>query len=171
MRIGWKFHSMTRKTVRAAIGIGSNIQNPVANVQEAFGRLSEIGKLVSQSSLYVTKPWGVLDQPDFINACAIIEVNCTPQELLAQLLALELSMGRDRKSSPHWGPRIIDLDILTFGDACVDEPNLTIPHKHMLERAFVLAPLAEIDTSYEPALKALPEAARAEVTPVERCLP
>jgi 2-amino-4-hydroxy-6-hydroxymethyldihydropteridine diphosphokinase len=149
--------------VKAAIGLGSNIDNPIAHVQVAIARLAAIGELIAQSSLYGSKPWGVRDQPDFINACAIISVNCTARELLEQLLTLERDMGRERAGALRWGPRLIDLDILTFGDEQIDEPNLTVPHKHMLERAFVLAPLAEIDPSYELALAKLSIADRAEV--------
>ncbi len=89
--------------VKAAIALGSNMDNPVRNVQEAFKRLEKIGKIIALSSLYVTKPWGVLEQPDFINAAAIIEVNYTAQELLSQLLALELAMGRDREAGRTLG--------------------------------------------------------------------
>ena len=149
--------------VKAAIGLGSNIGDPVANVQDAIRRLAGIGKLLAQSSLYRTKPWGVHEQPDFINAAVIIEVECTARELLDRLLAIELSMGRERANSVRWGPRIIDLDILTFGDLRTEEPGLIVPHKHLYERAFVLAPLAEIDPSYLAALKKLPAEVQVEV--------
>jgi len=148
---------------KAAIGLGSNVGNPGANVKEAFNRLAQVGKVLARSSLYQTKPWGVLDQADFINAAALLEVDCGPRELLEQLLAIELDMGRDRKTGQRWGPRVIDLDILTFGDLEVDEPSLKIPHRYMLERAFVLAPLAEIDPTFLPALNQLPIEARAEI--------
>src|SRR5262249_42248921 len=120
-------------------------------------------KVLACSSLYRTKPWGVLEQADFINAAAVLEVDCTPRELLGHLLAIELELGRDRKTGQRWGPRVIDLDILTFGDLEVDEPSLKIPHRFMLERAFVLAPLAEIDPTFLPALNRLPPEARAEI--------
>jgi 2-amino-4-hydroxy-6-hydroxymethyldihydropteridine diphosphokinase len=149
--------------VKAAIAIGSNIGDPSRNVRRAFERLSEVGKVVAQSSLYQTKPWGVLDQSDFINAAAIVETVFTPMELLEKLLSIELSMGRERKEAERWGPRVIDLDILTFGDVQVDEPKLKIPHRFMFERAFVLAPLAEIDATYLEALERLPAESQAEV--------
>ena len=155
--------------IKAAIGLGSNIGDPVANVKDAFNRLAEVGNVIAQSSLYQTKPWGVLDQPDFINAAAIIEVDCAPGELLKRLLAIELAMGRERKKSERWGPRVIDLDILTFGKLEVDEAELKIPHRHLFERAFVLAPLAEIDPSFMPALRQLPAESQAEVVRLQTC--
>lgn len=149
--------------VRASIGIGSNVGDPIENVREAINRLAAVSTLVAQSSLYQTKPWGVRDQADFINAAAIVEVECSPRQLLESLLAIEKDMGRERKQGERWGPRVIDLDILTFGDLQVDEPGLTIPHKFMFERAFVLAPLAEIDKSYVDSLKKLSADSVAEV--------
>jgi 2-amino-4-hydroxy-6-hydroxymethyldihydropteridine diphosphokinase len=154
---------------KAAIGIGSNIGDPIKNVEEGMDRLTEVGKIIAKSSLYRTKPWGeVLDQPDFINAAAIIEVDCQPMQLLTQLLSIEKSMGRERRL--RWGPRIIDLDILTFGNITVNEPNLTIPHRYLYERAFVLAPLSEIDSSYLEAFNSLPTASRNEVKLVKNII-
>lgn len=149
--------------VQAAIGIGSNVGAPSKNVENAIVKLAQVGDLIARSSLYQTKPWGVLNQADFINAAAIIEVDYSPREFLNKLLSIELSMGRERKDTERWGPRVIDLDILTYGDSFIDEPDLRIPHRHMLERAFVLAPLAEIDKSYLAYLYKLPREAQEEV--------
>jgi len=146
---------------KAYIGIGSNIGDAVCNVNEAISRLSDLGSVLKKSSLYATKPWGVLDQPDFINAAVALDTNLGPRDLLNGLLAIERSMGRERLI--RWGPRIIDLDILTFANQTVSEDGLTIPHPHMNERAFVLIPLAEIDENYAEALKLLPDESRAEV--------
>lgn len=146
---------------KAYIGIGSNIGDAVCNVNEAISRLSDLGRVLKKSSLYATKPWGVVDQPDFINAVAALDTNLGPRDLLDGLLAIERSMGRERLI--RWGPRIIDLDILTFANQTVSEEGLTIPHPHMNERAFVLIPLAEIDENYAEALKLLPDESRAEV--------
>lgn len=146
---------------KAYIGIGSNIGDAVCNVNEAISRLSDLGRVLKKSSLYATKPWGVVDQPDFINAAVALETNLGPRDLLDGLLAIERSMGRERLI--RWGPRIIDLDILTFANQTVSEEGLTIPHPHMNERAFVLIPLAEIDENYAEALKLLPDESRAEV--------
>ena len=146
---------------KAYIGIGSNIGDAVCNVNEAISRLSDLGSVVSKSSLYATKPWGVVDQPDFINAAVALDTNLGPRQLLDGLLAIERSMGRERLT--RWGPRIIDLDILTFANQTVSEDGLTIPHPHMNERSFVLIPLAEIDENYAEALKLLPNESRVEV--------
>ncbi len=145
----------------AAIGIGSNLDNPEANVLRAITCLQEEFQLVSCSSLYRTKPWGVTEQPDFINAVAIISVSCNPRQLLEKVKAIEISIGRT--ATYRWGPRVIDLDILTFGNLTISEPDLIIPHPGLYERAFVLAPLAEIDPSFAEALSKLSAQSRKEV--------
>ena len=99
-------------------------------------------RLVRQSSLYRNPPAGYLDQPEFVNAVAEIETRLAPRDLLEQLLAIERAHGRVR-DFPN-GPRTLDLDILLYGERTVREPNLIIPHPRMVERAFVLVPLAEI---------------------------
>ncbi|CAN5536378.1 2-amino-4-hydroxy-6-hydroxymethyldihydropteridinediphosphokinase [soil metagenome] len=144
------------------IGIGSNIGDAICNVKEAIARLADLGTVLKQSSLYATKPWGVLEQADFINAVVALDTTLAARQLLDQLLAVERSMGRERLI--RWGPRIIDLDILTYGDQVVNEEGLTIPHPHMNERAFVLIPLAEIDDNFVVALNLLAAANRAEVS-------
>jgi 2-amino-4-hydroxy-6-hydroxymethyldihydropteridine diphosphokinase len=135
-------------TVIASIGIGSNIGDPPANVRESFRLLAAVGVVVASSSLYLTRAWGVVDQPDFCNAAARIETALSARELLSGLQSIESKMGRQK--TYRWGPRLIDLDILTFGGMTVSEPGLVIPHPHMLERLFVLVPLAEIDEHYAP---------------------
>jgi len=104
-----------------------------------FNRKSRI---VAVSSLFSTPPWGKTDQPDFLNACAEITTSHEPRELLALCLDAERALKRERRE--RWGPRIIDIDILLYGNREVHESGLDIPHPRMLERAFVLAPLAEI---------------------------
>jgi 2-amino-4-hydroxy-6-hydroxymethyldihydropteridine diphosphokinase len=147
--------------VIANIGLGSNLDNPPKNLERALPELAALGQIISKSRLYHTKPWGVLDQPNFCNAVLQLETTLAPQELLVQLKEIEQRLGR--KTSRRWGPRLIDLDILTYGDLVVDEPNLTIPHLHMNDRAFVLIPLCDVDPSFEAALKALPAASIQEV--------
>jgi len=149
-------------TCRTYIGLGSNLGDTIANVNKAVEELSRVGKLLARSSLYLTKPWGYIDQPDFINAVAAIETSYKPCQLLVALKDLEKSMGRQVEPI-LWGPRIIDLDILTFDNLQLKEEDLIIPHPHMLERAFVLAPLAEIDNSYKKAYLDLPESLRLQV--------
>jgi 2-amino-4-hydroxy-6-hydroxymethyldihydropteridine diphosphokinase len=124
--------------------LGSNLGDPPAQIRRALGTVAALPetRLVARSSLYRNPPSGYLDQPEFINAVAQIETRLEPRELLEQLLAIERAHGRVR-NVPN-GPRTLDLDILLYGERTVREPGLTIPHPRMLERAFVLVPLAEI---------------------------
>lgn len=98
--------------------------------------------VVATSSVYRTAPWGKLDQPDFLNMATLLRVTISPRALLDLCLSIEREQGRARLE--HWGPRTLDMDVLTYGDAVVDEPGLAIPHPRLHERAFVLIPLAEI---------------------------
>jgi 2-amino-4-hydroxy-6-hydroxymethyldihydropteridine diphosphokinase len=148
----------------ARIGIGSNVGDAAANVREAFARLAELGTVTARSSLYRTRAWGVTDQADFFNAAVLLETALPPYELLAALKALEAELGR--VETFRWGPRVIDLDILAYDDLTLDEPRLTIPHARLRERAFALAPLAEIDPAFRPWLEALDADARAEAVRV-----
>jgi 2-amino-4-hydroxy-6-hydroxymethyldihydropteridine diphosphokinase len=135
--------------------------DPAANVRAAIEALSEIGMVAARSRLYRTKPWGRTDQPDFCNAAAIVETQLPPRELLQRLKALEQRLGRT--PSERWGPRAIDFDILFYDGISLDEPGLQLPHPRLLERAFVLVPLAEIDDRFVAAAEALPPAERASV--------
>ncbi|SHE39262.1 2-amino-4-hydroxy-6-hydroxymethyldihydropteridine diphosphokinase [Thermomonas hydrothermalis] len=139
---------MTEKT-RAYIGIGANLGDPVKAVQEALQALAALpeSRLLAVSRLYRTPAWGRIDQPDFINAAAVLETTLTPQALLAALQAIELKAGRDRRSETaarRWGPRVLDLDLLLYGEQVINEPGLRVPHPYLHERAFALVPLAEI---------------------------
>jgi len=119
---------------------------------------------VRRSSLYRTAPWGLRDQPDFVNAVALLETQRTPQELLHALKALEQAFGR--MPGPRWGPRSLDLDVLTYDELTIDEKGLTVPHPRLRQRAFVLVPLAEIDPGFAAAAAALGASERAEVVPL-----
>ncbi|GAB1595875.1 2-amino-4-hydroxy-6-hydroxymethyldihydropteridine diphosphokinase [Lysobacter claricitrinus] len=132
--------------VEAYIGLGANIGDAAATICLAFDRLDAHGgiEVVARSSLYRTPAWGVTEQPDFVNAVAKVVTMLTPQQLLAGLLQLERDAGRDRRTARRWGPRELDLDLLLYGDAVIDEDGLRVPHPHLHERAFVLVPLAEI---------------------------
>ena len=145
----------------ASISLGANLGDAAQTVRAAITALESYGKVVRASSLYRTKPWGVTDQPDFINAAVILDTKLEPHALLGALKTLEKELGR--KPNFHWGPRAIDLDILTYDDVTISDPYLTIPHSHMRKRAFVLVPLAEIDPTYESALDALPPKEKEEV--------
>lgn len=129
---------------RAFLSLGGNIGEPVKAMAAALKMLdADAGTSVTAvSSLYRTPPWGKTDQPDFLNAAAAVDTGLSPRGLIELCLASERALKRERRE--RWGPRIIDIDILTFGDLEVDEPGLQIPHPRMLERAFVLVPLAEI---------------------------
>ena len=127
----------------AYIGIGSNLGDREFNCKQAIGFLRQKGITVSkESSLYETKPWGVTDQPLFLNMAIEIETNLKPFELLRTLKDIEKEMGREETFL--WGPRIIDLDILLYDNYIVNEKGLRIPHPHMQDREFVLRPLCEI---------------------------
>jgi 2-amino-4-hydroxy-6-hydroxymethyldihydropteridine diphosphokinase len=145
----------------ARIGLGSNLGAAAANVSSAFDRLSELGTVTARSSIYRTRAWGVTEQPDFFNAAALLETALPPHDLLRELKRIEREMGR--VATFRWGPRVIDLDILAYDDLVLDDAQLTIPHARLRERAFALAPLAEIDDAFVAAYEALDPAARAEV--------
>ena len=134
-------------STRVGFGLGSNIGDKPANIRAALKFIEERGvaRLTAVSRLYRTPPWGVLDQGDFANACAIGQTDLSPYELLAAVKKIEADMGRE--ATRRWGPRLIDVDILFLGDHTLDDPELTLPHKELFSRGFVLAPLAEIDAA------------------------
>jgi 2-amino-4-hydroxy-6-hydroxymethyldihydropteridine diphosphokinase len=129
---------------KAYIGLGSNMADPVTQVREALDELAHLpsSRLLAVSSLYRSAPVGKLDQPDFINAVALIETDLTPQDLLKSLLEIEHYHGRVREYRN--GPRTLDLDILLYDDLQCNDAHLTLPHPRMHQRAFVLQPLCEI---------------------------
>ena len=159
-----------RRVTTAFIGIGSNLDNPLLQVQTALRELAEIPKteLIRSSSLYRTPPMGPPDQPDYINAVAELTTTLSPTELLDALQALEARHGRVR--TIHWGPRTLDLDLLLYGNETVHTARLTVPHPGIAQRAFVVLPLAEIAPALEiqglGALSMLRAALQA--TPIER---
>ncbi|MEO5622666.1 MAG: 2-amino-4-hydroxy-6-hydroxymethyldihydropteridine diphosphokinase [Dokdonella sp.] len=132
--------------VHAWIGLGSNLDNPPQQLRRALAALANCPRtrLLKHSRLYRTAPWGIADQPAFVNAVAELATSLSPRELLETLLAIECRHGRRRDGS-RWGPRTLDLDLLMYSDIRIDEPGLTVPHPRMVERAFVLMPLAELD--------------------------
>ena len=128
----------------AFVGIGSNLRDPTAQCREAFRRLDTIPgiRVLRRSSLYRTAPVGPEDQPWFINAVAEIRTDLSPRKLFEALKGIERKMGRS--DGPHWGPRVVDLDLLLYGQQVVAEEGLIIPHPEMHRRRFVLEPLCEI---------------------------
>jgi len=134
----------------AYVGLGSNLAEPREQVEKALHALSELPRtsLLARSKLYATEPWGHRDQPGFVNAVAMLDTPLSARELLDALLAIERRAGRQRNGE-RWGPRILDLDILLFGDGRIDEPALRVPHPRLHERAFALVPLAELAPSLD----------------------
>ena len=135
--------SVQPPAVPCAIALGSNLGESRQVLASAVQRLGDLEGITvtTQSSVYKTAPVGP-PQPDYLNACVLLETRLSPQALMAHLLALEAEFGRVRQE--RWGPRILDLDILFYGDQVITEPDLHIPHPRLRERAFVLVPLAEI---------------------------
>lgn len=137
----------TTASVATVIGLGSNLGDPAAQLHEAFAALDTLPdtRVVRTSRLYRSPAWGVTAQPPFLNAAALLETRLPARELLDELLAIEREAGRDRaRDSVRWGPRVLDLDVLLYGDRTIDEPGLHIPHPHLHERAFALVPLLEV---------------------------
>lgn len=128
----------------AYIGLGSNLEQPAAQLRRALLALDRLPRtrLVRASRLYRTPPWGRTDQPEFVNAVAELETALAAPALLAALQELERGAGRER--AKRWGPRVLDLDLLVVGGVEIDQPGLRLPHPHLHERAFVLVPLAEL---------------------------
>jgi 2-amino-4-hydroxy-6-hydroxymethyldihydropteridine diphosphokinase len=128
----------------AYVAIGSNLESPRERVLEAMARIAVLGPVRSllRSRLYLSRPMGPQDQPDFVNAAVGFLTTLIPREALAELLKIERGMGRNRQA--RWGPRVIDLDLLWMVDAAVAEPGLTVPHPGVSMRNFVLYPLADI---------------------------
>ncbi len=126
------------------IALGSNLNNPKKQVQDAITHIANISRTIitAQSSLYKTKPLGPQNQPDYVNQVIAVTTQLSPHELLKALLEIELQMGRIRLE--RWGARIIDCDIILFGNQVIQTPDLIIPHPEMKNRNFVLYPLAEI---------------------------
>jgi 2-amino-4-hydroxy-6-hydroxymethyldihydropteridine diphosphokinase len=128
----------------AYVAIGSNLNHPRERVLEALERMRELSeaRLVLRSRLYLTRPLGPQDQPQYVNAAAGLLTQLTARDLLTALLGIERSMGRDR--GERWGPRVIDLDLVWMLDSAIDEPGLKVPHPGVSTRNFVLYPLADI---------------------------
>lgn len=124
------------------LALGSNLGDRWENLERATRLMGELVEITAASSIYETPPWGVLDQPHFLNQVVKGRTTLAPLNLLYELKAIERIMGR--RATLRYGPRIIDLDILLYGDRIIKYTRLQVPHPRMLERAFVLVPLAEI---------------------------
>ena len=128
----------------AAVALGSNMEDPDAQVRRGFDELAALPgtRLLKRSGHYRTAPVGYVDQPDFVNACALLDTRLAPRALLDELLAIEQRHGRVR-AIPN-GPRTLDLDIVLYGDQVIDAPGLKVPHARAHERMFVLVPLYDV---------------------------
>jgi 2-amino-4-hydroxy-6-hydroxymethyldihydropteridine diphosphokinase len=151
---------------RAYLGIGANLGEAAENVTTAIAALEELGAVLSTSPLYRSQPWGVADQPPFVNAVVLLETPLDPRALLDELWKIERRLGRT--PGERWGPRAIDLDLLLYDDLKIDSPELHVPHKHLRDRAFVLVPLAQLDDRFAPWRDALDASELAGVVPLPR---
>ena len=141
----------------AAIALGSNLNSEfgdrAANLEEAVQRIGGLGEVRAVSSFFDTEPVGFLEQPRFLNGALVLETELEPVELMRELLGVERAMGREREGAIAKGPRVIDLDLLLYGDVVMLTEELTLPHPEMQARRFVLEPLAEIAPEWvHPAL-------------------
>jgi 2-amino-4-hydroxy-6-hydroxymethyldihydropteridine diphosphokinase len=153
--------SSFKKPVLVSLGLGSNRGDRIHMLSQALRFLQKDYPdlhFLRCSSYFETAPWGPIAQQAFINACALFECAYTPQDLLAICLEVERKLGRIRDQK--WGPREIDIDILTYGNLCLNTPPLQIPHPYLLERAFVLVPLVEIAPDLEVGGTHIQEAVR-----------
>ena len=133
--------------MRAYVGLGANLGDREDTIRRAVALVDELAgvDVVSVSSLRETEPWGPVEQPRYLNGAVAVETDLPPRELLDALLEIERRLGRARDDEERWGPRTIDLDLLLYGGETMDTLDLTLPHPRMHERAFVLAPLVELD--------------------------
>lgn len=143
------------------LGLGGNVGDPAAAIRAALAALETRGvaRIERVSSLYRTAPWGGVPQPDYANACALARTQLAPFDLLDAIKQLERDLGR--VDTVRWGPRVIDIDILFYGDLAMQDERLVIPHRDLLNRAFVLIPLAEIAPDLVIAGRRVAEAAKA----------
>lgn len=131
---------------RAFIAFGGNVGDARDTIARGIAQFCDGDRvrLIARSSDYRTPPWGKTDQAAFINACIAIDTALTPLGLLDRAHEIERAFGRDRHKEERWGPRSLDIDLLTYGEETLDDPRLTLPHPRLFERAFVLVPLTEI---------------------------
>jgi 2-amino-4-hydroxy-6-hydroxymethyldihydropteridine diphosphokinase len=158
----------------ALIALGGNVGDVRDTLDRAVAMLCDGGdvRLCARSSDYRTPPWGVTEQPPFVNLCIAVETGLTPRALLARAQAVEQALGRDRTQERRWGPRPLDIDLLAYEHLAVQEPDLTLPHPRLLERAFVLVPLAEIAPDRVIAgMRARDALARLDTTGIEKLPP
>ena len=155
----------------ALLALGGNVGDVRATLDRALSMLcdDERVRLLARSSDYRTPPWGVADQPAFVNLAVAVATDLGPHDLLARALEVERALGRDRAKERRWGPRPVDIDIIAYDDVTLDEDGLILPHPRLLERAFVLMPLAEIAPDHRVAGVRVRDAlARLDAAGIER---
>ncbi|QSP95953.1 2-amino-4-hydroxy-6-hydroxymethyldihydropteridine diphosphokinase [Marinobacter salinisoli] len=132
-------------STNAFIGLGSNLEDPAGQLARAVAELAALpaSTLIAQSPFYASRPVGPQDQPDFVNGAVWLKTTLTPHVLLHHLHTIEQQHGRQRIK--HWGPRTLDLDLLLYGNHCIDDERLTVPHRELANRDFVLQPLLDLD--------------------------
>ena len=137
---------MAEEPVEALLAFGGNVGDARATLDRAVRDFCNGAavRLLARSADYRTPPWGVEDQPPFINLCIKVATDLPPHALLDRAHAVERALGRDRANEVRWGPRTVDIDLLAYGAVTLNDPDLTLPHPRLLERAFVLVPLADI---------------------------
>jgi 2-amino-4-hydroxy-6-hydroxymethyldihydropteridine diphosphokinase len=158
----------------ALLGLGGNVGDVRDTLERAIGELCDGTdiRLIARSSDYSTPPWGIEDQPAFVNLCLAAETHLPPGALLARTQAVERAFGRNRANERRWGPRTLDIDILAYDDIALDSPDLALPHPRLFERAFVLMPLAEIVPDRVIAGRRVRDAlARVDATGIEKLPP
>jgi 2-amino-4-hydroxy-6-hydroxymethyldihydropteridine diphosphokinase len=130
----------------ALVALGGNIGDVRSTLERAIAQFCDgtTVRLLARSSDYKTPPWGVGDQPWFVNCAILVETTLSPEALLGRAQATENAFGRDRAGERRWGPRTLDIDLIAYDDLALDTPDLTLPHPRWRERAFVLLPLADI---------------------------
>jgi 2-amino-4-hydroxy-6-hydroxymethyldihydropteridine diphosphokinase len=148
------------RAVPIGLGFGSNLGDRAGNIRQALQDVEarDIARITARSSLWRTAPWGNTEQEEFANLCALAETRLAPAELLFALKRLEMDLGRT--AGPRWGPRVIDIDILFYDDLKSQDADLTLPHRELFRRAFVLVPLAEIAPDLSIAGHKIGDAAR-----------
>ena len=131
---------------RAFVAFGGNVGDARDTIARAIAAFCDGDNVTlrARSSDYRTPPWGVTDQPPFVNACIAVETRLSPYDLLKRAHEVERAFGRDRQNETRWGPRTLDIDLIDYGGIVLDDPILTLPHPRLFERAFVLVPLLEI---------------------------
>jgi 2-amino-4-hydroxy-6-hydroxymethyldihydropteridine diphosphokinase len=162
---------MRENLTEALIALGGNVGDARATLDRAIAAFCDGDqvRLLARSSDYRTPPWGVTDQPPFINLCIAVATSLAPRDLLARALHVERAFGRDRAKEQRWGPRPLDIDLITYDDMTLDDPDLTLPHPRLFERAFVLVPLAEIAPDRRIAgVRLADAAARVDAAGIER---